>query len=122
MNPEATIEIRETEHLFYRLDLFQDALVDHAAQQQRVWKSNVLRHDKAVARHGVASSCCHVTFHGESRFPWKAMNGQVNAFMFGLKPCKVTRLAPEYGRATTHQSTHRERMHGNDGGPLTNLG
>ena len=41
MNPEATIEIRETEHLFYRLDLFQDALVDHAAQQQRVWKSNV---------------------------------------------------------------------------------
>lgn len=41
MNPEATIEIRDTEHLFYRLDLFQEALETHASQRQDVWKSNV---------------------------------------------------------------------------------
>ena len=41
MNPEATIEIRDTEHLFYRLDLFQEALQEHANQRQSVWKSNV---------------------------------------------------------------------------------
>ena len=41
MNPTATIEIRETDHLFYRLDLFQDALQAHADQQQSAWKSNV---------------------------------------------------------------------------------
>ena len=41
MNPSATIEIRETDHLFYRLDLFQDALEQHALNQQSSWKSNV---------------------------------------------------------------------------------
>ncbi|MEC8708021.1 MAG: methionine--tRNA ligase [Candidatus Thermoplasmatota archaeon] len=41
MNPSATVEIRETDHLFYRLDLFQNALEKHAQSQQDVWKSNV---------------------------------------------------------------------------------
>ena len=41
MNPGAEIVIRDTEHLFYRLDLFQEALEEHANQQQSVWKSNV---------------------------------------------------------------------------------
>ena len=41
MNPSATVEIRETDHLFYRLDLFQNALEKHAQSQQGVWKSNV---------------------------------------------------------------------------------
>ena len=41
MNPGATIEIRDTEHFFYRLDLFQDALQEHANQRQGVWKPNV---------------------------------------------------------------------------------
>ena len=41
MNPEASIEIRDTEHFFYRLDLFQEALEEHAIQRQTVWKSNV---------------------------------------------------------------------------------
>ncbi len=41
MNPSAKIEIRETDHLFYRLDLFQEVLEQHAQQQQSVWKSNV---------------------------------------------------------------------------------
>ncbi len=41
MNPDATVEIRETEHLFYRLDLFQDSLSEHASHQHAVWKSNV---------------------------------------------------------------------------------
>ena len=30
MNPTFEVEIRETEHLFYRLDLFQSALEEHA--------------------------------------------------------------------------------------------
>ena len=41
MNPEAKVEIRETDHLFYRLDLFQEALSLHANERQSVWKSNV---------------------------------------------------------------------------------
>ena len=41
MNPEYEVEIRETEHLFYRLDLFQEALQKHAEQRQSVWKPNV---------------------------------------------------------------------------------
>jgi len=40
-NPNAKIEIRDTDHLFYRLDLFQDDLAKHAASKQRVWKPNV---------------------------------------------------------------------------------
>ena len=41
MNPGAKVEIRETEHLFYRLDLFQTALQQHANDRQTVWKTNV---------------------------------------------------------------------------------
>ena len=41
MNPEAKIEVRDTEHFFYRLDLFQNVLEQHAANQQSVWKANV---------------------------------------------------------------------------------
>ena len=41
MNPDAKIEVRDTDHLFYRLDLFQNALEEHAQSRQSVWKSNV---------------------------------------------------------------------------------
>ena len=41
MNPEAEIEIRDTDHMFYRLDAFQEVLEQHASEQQSVWKSNV---------------------------------------------------------------------------------
>ena len=41
MNPEMDVEIRDTEHLFYRLDLFQKALEQHAENNHSVWKPNV---------------------------------------------------------------------------------
>ena len=41
MNPDSKIEIRDTEHLFYRLDLFQEPLEIHASTKQNIWKSNV---------------------------------------------------------------------------------
>ena len=41
MNPNNAIEIRDTDHFFYRLDLFQEALEQHAESRQKVWKSNV---------------------------------------------------------------------------------
>ena len=41
MNPDNQIEIRDTDHFFYRLDLFQEALEKHAESRQKVWKSNV---------------------------------------------------------------------------------
>ncbi|MBN16714.1 MAG: methionine--tRNA ligase [Euryarchaeota archaeon] len=41
MNPDADIEIRDTEHFFYRLDLFQNALELHAASRNKDWKANV---------------------------------------------------------------------------------
>ena len=41
MNPDATVEIRATEHMFYRLDLFQKALEEHADSRWPIWKNNV---------------------------------------------------------------------------------
>ena len=41
MNPELKVEIRDTDHLFYRLDLFQNALEQHAENNHAVWKPNV---------------------------------------------------------------------------------
>ncbi|MEE2747056.1 MAG: methionine--tRNA ligase [Candidatus Thermoplasmatota archaeon] len=41
MNPEAEIEIRDTEHFFYRLDLFQETLEQHATERNPHWKANV---------------------------------------------------------------------------------
>lgn len=41
MNPNAEIEIRDTEHFFYRLDLFQDVLEQHATERNANWKANV---------------------------------------------------------------------------------
>ena len=119
MNPEATIEIRETEHLFYRLDLFQDALVDHAAQQQRVWKSNVRAMTKQWLDMGLRPRVVTRDLSwGISPMEGDEWTGKCIYVWFeavqGYSTCA------EYGRATTHQSTHRERMHGNDGGPLTN--
>ena len=40
-NPQTEIEVRDTEHLFYRLDKFQTELERHASSRQKVWKSNV---------------------------------------------------------------------------------
>ena len=41
MNPEAQIEIRDTNHFFYRLDKFQTMLEKHAADRNPHWKVNV---------------------------------------------------------------------------------
>ena len=41
MNPSAEIEVRDTDHFFYRLDLFQNVLEQHANDRSSVWKSNV---------------------------------------------------------------------------------
>ena len=41
MNPDNKIEVRDTDHFFYRLDLFQSVLEQHANQQQKSWKPNV---------------------------------------------------------------------------------
>ena len=41
MNPNAEIEIRDTDHFFYRLDRFQDVLEAHASDRNPNWKPNV---------------------------------------------------------------------------------
>ena len=41
LNPEIPVEIRETDHLFFRLDLLQDDLETHAASRRSTWKPNV---------------------------------------------------------------------------------
>ena len=41
LNPEDPVEIRETDHLFFRLDILQEDLEKHASERQRVWKPNV---------------------------------------------------------------------------------
>ena len=41
MNPESQVTIMDTEHFFYRLDLFQNILEEYAKQQHPIWKNNV---------------------------------------------------------------------------------
>ena len=41
LDPEAKIEVRDTEHYFFRLNDFQDSLEKHASQKQSIWKPNV---------------------------------------------------------------------------------
>jgi len=41
LTPDAKIEIRETQHLFYRLNEFQSALEQYAEDRSGVWNSNV---------------------------------------------------------------------------------
>jgi len=40
-NPNAKIEIRDTDHLFYKLNEFQDDLEKHSGSRQKIWKPNV---------------------------------------------------------------------------------
>ncbi len=41
MNPDSVITVKETEHLFYRLDVFQDLLEKFAQNHGHDWKANV---------------------------------------------------------------------------------
>ena len=41
MDPEAKIEIRDTDHFFFQLDQFQDELEKHSQTKQKIWKPNV---------------------------------------------------------------------------------
>ncbi|MDP6292693.1 MAG: methionine--tRNA ligase [Candidatus Thalassarchaeaceae archaeon] len=41
MDPDAKIEIRDTEHFFFQLNQFQDELEKHSITKQKVWKPNV---------------------------------------------------------------------------------
>jgi len=41
MNPTAKIEIRDTDHLFFKLNIFQESLEKHASERSHIWKPNV---------------------------------------------------------------------------------
>ncbi|MFL2974312.1 MAG: methionine--tRNA ligase [Marine Group II euryarchaeote MED-G38] len=41
MNPDAKIEIKDTDHLFFKLQLLQKSLENYALERNRVWKPNV---------------------------------------------------------------------------------
>ena len=41
MDPDAKIEIRDTEHFFFQLNKFQDQLEIHSQNKQKIWKPNV---------------------------------------------------------------------------------
>ena len=41
IDPDSIIEVRDTEHLFFRLDLFQESLNSHYLERTDVWKPNV---------------------------------------------------------------------------------
>jgi methionyl-tRNA synthetase len=41
LSPTSSIEIRDTQHLFYRLEMFQNALEQYSANRQEFWNSNV---------------------------------------------------------------------------------
>ena len=41
MDPEAKIEIRDTDHFFFQLNEFQEQLEIHSSKKQKIWKPNV---------------------------------------------------------------------------------
>ena len=41
MDPDAKIEIRDTEHFFFQLNQFQNELEKHSITKQKIWKPNV---------------------------------------------------------------------------------
>ena len=41
LDPESPVEVRETEHLFFRLDILQEQLRSHSLSRRGVWKPNV---------------------------------------------------------------------------------
>ncbi len=41
LNPQASIEVRDTEHIFFRLDLFQESLEAHYEERKGTWRPNV---------------------------------------------------------------------------------
>ena len=41
LDPTASVEIRDTDHMFFRLDLFQEELVERSKARTKVWKPNV---------------------------------------------------------------------------------
>ncbi len=41
MDPDAKIEIRDTDHFFFQLNLFQNELEKHSQTKQKIWKPNV---------------------------------------------------------------------------------
>ncbi len=41
LDPDAAVEIRETDHMFFRLDMFQEQLTERYGVQSKVWKPNV---------------------------------------------------------------------------------
>jgi methionyl-tRNA synthetase len=41
MDPNAKIEIRDTDHFFFQLNQFQDELEKHSQTKQKIWKPNV---------------------------------------------------------------------------------
>ncbi|MBL6883346.1 MAG: methionine--tRNA ligase [Candidatus Thalassarchaeum sp.] len=41
MDPEAKIEIRDTDHFFFQLNEFQEQLEKHSSKKQKIWKPNV---------------------------------------------------------------------------------
>ena len=41
LDPDSSIEVRDTEHLFFRLDRFQDSLQSHYEDRKGIWRPNV---------------------------------------------------------------------------------
>ena len=41
LDPTAEVEVRDTDHFFFRLDMFQESLEKYASSRHSVWKPNV---------------------------------------------------------------------------------
>ena len=97
MNPELKVEIRDTDHLFYRLDLFQKALEQHAENNHAVWKPNVRAMTKQWLDMGLRPRAVTRDLEWGINVPLKDRIGMVNAFMSGSKQFKGTLHVHRFG-------------------------
>ena len=98
MNPDAKIEVRDTDHFFYRLDLFQDSLENHAMAKQKLWKSNVKAMTKQWLDMGLRPRAVTRDLSWGIPLPLMMRNGMASVFMFGLRQYKGTIPVHKYGQ------------------------
>ena len=97
LDPDAIIEIRDTDHLFFKLDLFQTSLEEHAKLRQDTWKPNVRSMTKNWLNMGLRPRAVTRDIDWVIDLPLGGNEWSSKESTYGLKRYKGTTPAQGYG-------------------------
>ena len=122
MNPSNKIEVRDTDHFFYRLDLFQSVLEQHANQQQKSWKPNVRAMTKQWLAMGLRPRAVTRDLNWGIPLPLDGGEWDGKCIMCGLRLFRAIRPVPKFGRGDllSQMDMTWVQMLGSSGGILMN--